>query len=74
MRKSKIATQNEILEFFTDIMRRAGDEDIKLSDSMSAADKLHKYFQQKKEEDVENKKTTGIVILPQIKEEKEEKE
>lgn len=73
MRKSKIATQNEILEFFTDIMRRGGDGDIKLSDAMSAADKLHKYFREKKEEATEKSSMTGIVILPQIKE-KEEKE
>lgn len=69
-RKSKIATQNEILEFFTDVMRRADDDGVKLSDAMSAADKLHKYFQQKKEES-EEKNITGVVILPPIKEKEE---
>lgn len=71
MRKSKIATQTEILEFFTDVMRRADDDDVKLSDAMSAADKLHKYFQQKKEIDEEKANLTGVVILPSIREKEE---
>lgn len=39
---------------------------VKLSDAMSAADKLHKYYMQVTAEDEESE--TGIVILPEIKE------
>lgn len=38
---------------------------VKLSDAMSAADKLHKYYMQKTEADDEGE--TGIVILPEIR-------
>lgn len=38
---------------------------VKLSDAMTAADKLHKYYMQKTEADDEGE--TGIVILPEIR-------
>lgn len=68
--KGKIASQTEILEFFTNVMRRADDDDVKLSDAMNAADKLHKYHQQKKEKS-EDKEISGIVILPEVKKKEE---
>ena len=39
----QIADENEILEFFTYIMRRK-DEEIKFSDSFKAAELLGKYY------------------------------
>lgn len=68
-RPRRIATHTEVLEFLTDVMRREAEESVKLSDAMSAADKLHKYYMQEKEED--RQKLTGVVILPQIREEDE---
>lgn len=65
-RKKKIATQKEVLEFYTDIMRRdIPDETIKLSEAMSAADKLYKHFKDTTSDESDNKET-GIVILPEI--------
>ncbi|MEE1351709.1 MAG: hypothetical protein UHM23_06625 [Clostridia bacterium] len=65
-RKTKIATQKEVLAFFTDVMRRDMDEGVKISEAMSAADKLYRHFRETNA-DSDNKKETGIVILPEIK-------
>ncbi len=66
-RTKKIATQKEVLEFYTDIMRRdIPDENVKLSEAISAADKLYKHFKETDVSDADKKKT-GIVILPEIK-------
>ena len=43
----------------------------KLSDAMTAADKLHRYYCQKAEED--NTGETGVVILPEINKEGSDK-
>lgn len=70
-KKKKIATQKEVLEFYTDIMRRdIPDETVKLSEAMSAADKLYKHFKEEKVDETD-KKETGIVILPEVKKEGE---
>lgn len=63
-RKRKIATQSEVLEFLTSVMRRTDGEGIKLSDAMSAADKLYRYLKEDAASS-ENEKETGVVILPQ---------
>ncbi len=65
-RKTKIATQKEVLAFFTDVMRRDMDEGVKISEAMSAADKLYRHFRETASTN-ENEKETGIVILPEIK-------
>lgn len=71
-KKKKIATQKEVLEFYTDIMRRdIPDENVKLSEAMSAADKLYKHFKETTVLDTD-KKETGVVLLPEIKKEKGE--
>ena len=61
-RKSKIATKREILETLTEIMRS---EETKVTETMSAAEKLYKYI---KEDDAEKseKCAYGIVILPEV--------
>ena len=64
-RKRKIATQSEVLEFLTSIMRRTEDGSIKLSDAMSAADKLYGYLKEDTEKK-ENEKETGVVLLPEV--------
>lgn len=63
-RKPKIATETEVLTFLTDVMRRDTPEDVKISEAMTAADKLIKYLKDNAESD---KKETGVVILPEIK-------
>lgn len=67
-RQRKIATHTEVLEFLTAVMRRDMDESVKLSDAMSAADKLHKYYMQENDEK-KDAKLTGVVILPEIRKE-----
>ena len=64
-RKRKIATQSEVLEFLTSVMRRTDDTSIKLSDAMSAADKLYRYLKEDAAKE-ESEKQSGVVILPQI--------
>lgn len=65
--KEKIATQKEVLEFYTDVMRRdIPDETVKLSEAMSAADKLYKHFKESTVSDT-GKKETGVVILSKTK-------
>ncbi len=64
-RKPKIATETEVLTFLTDVMRRDTPEDVKISEAMTAADKLIKYLKDSADGD---KKETGVVILPEIKE------
>ena len=59
-----IATKDEVLEFLTGVMRRDIEEGVKLSDAMSAADKLYKYIMQE-QTDEKNERLTGIVYLPQ---------
>ena len=64
-RKPKIATETEVLTFLTDVMRRDTPEDVKISEAMTAADKLIKYL---KDTTADNdKKETGVVLLPPIK-------
>lgn len=66
-KSKKIATQKEVLEFYTEIMRRdIPDENVKLSEAISAADKLYKHFKETSVTDTD-KTETGIVILPEIK-------
>lgn len=99
-RSCDIASQDEILRFYTAIMRREMVDDIllqnkekmtridedgnkvnvekiivstspqrvKLSEAISAADKLHRYYTSRQEEKDDN--NSGIVILPEIKTEK----
>ncbi len=67
-RKPKIATETEVLTFLTDVMRRDTPEDVKISEAMTAADKLIKYLKDTADTD---KKETGIVILPEVKERKD---
>lgn len=67
MAKRKIASQNEVLEFLTTIMRREA-EDTKLSDAMSAADKLYRIIKETKEHETDAKQT-GVVLLPEVREE-----
>ena len=69
-KKPKIATQKEVLTFLTDVMRRDIDEDVKISEAMSAADKLFRYFRETSATD-EDKKETGVVILPPVRKEGE---
>lgn len=65
----KIASHTEVLEFLTGVMRRDIEDGIKLSDAMSAADKLHKFHMQEREKKRDSdERFTGIVILPEIKE------
>ncbi|MGN1115658.1 MAG: hypothetical protein ACI4TH_03745 [Candidatus Ornithomonoglobus sp.] len=72
-RQRKIATHTEVLEFLTDVMRRDIEEGVKLSDAMSAADKLHKYYMQEKDNE-KDMRQTGVVILPAVKDEEKEDE
>lgn len=66
-KKKKMATQDEVLEFFTEVMRREADDgSVKLSEAISAADKLYRYFRETDTADSE-KNETGVVILPEIK-------
>ncbi|MGN0162271.1 MAG: hypothetical protein ACI4EA_01640 [Candidatus Ornithomonoglobus sp.] len=65
-RQRRIATHTEVLEFLTDVMRRDIEDGVKLSDAMSAADKLHKYYMQEKDNEKDTRRT-GVVILPEIK-------
>ncbi len=67
-RKPKIATETEVLTFLTDVMRRDTPEDVKISEAMTAADKLIKYYKDNVSDN--DKKETGVVILPEIKERK----
>lgn len=62
-RKPSIATEEEVLKFYTKIMRRDVEgEDIKLSDAMNAADKLSRYLRDTRPQS--DDKETGVVILP----------
>lgn len=70
-RKSKIATEKEVLEFFTDVMRRDTGDTVKISEAMSAADKLYRHFRESSQIN-ENEKESGVVILPEIKEKEQE--
>ena len=69
-RKTKIATKTEVLETLTEIMRSTPDEGVKITEVISAGEKLYKIL---KEEAAEknDEKQYGIVILPEIKEESE---
>lgn len=64
-RKPKIATETEVLVFLTDVMRRSTPEDVKISEAMTAADKLIKYYKDNVSDN--DKKETGVVILPEVK-------
>lgn len=68
--RRKIASQKEVLSFLTNVMRRDIDEDVKLSEAMSAADKLYRYFRETSQSDTD-KKETGVVILPQVNDKSE---
>lgn len=97
-KKSPVATQDEILEFLTAVMRRDITEEIvvqnkrkfttedefgnkvneeqiipekiavpiKVSEAMSAADKLNKYYSQLN--DNEDEDEYGVIFLPEVKE------
>lgn len=69
-RKTKIATKTEVLETLTEIMRSTPDEGVKITEVISAGEKLYKIL---KEEAAEknDEKQFGIVILPEIKEDDE---
>ncbi len=71
MKNSNIADETEVLEFYTDLMRRAGDDGIKITDSINAADKLLKHLMQTAAAEKEEKQT-GVVILSETKLRKEE--
>lgn len=62
-RKGKIATEKEVLEFFTSVMRRKDMTDAKLSDAISAADKLYRHFREVRESG-DNTVECGVIILP----------
>ncbi len=64
-RKKKIATIEEILETLTEIMRSSPENGVKISEIMSAAEKLHKYLKETEDED-NAQKQHGVVILPEI--------
>lgn len=69
-KNKKIATQKEVLEFYTDIMRRnIPDENVKLSEAISAADKIYKHYKETTAAKSDEKET-GIVFIPEIKTEK----
>ncbi|MDD6763042.1 MAG: hypothetical protein PUD92_05345 [Clostridiales bacterium] len=65
-RQRRIASHTEVLEFLTDVMRRDIEDGVKLTDAMSAADKLHKYYMQEKDNE-KDVRQTGVVILPDIR-------
>ena len=67
-RKASIATQDEILKNITDIMRSTPEDGVKVSERLSAAEKLFKMLREVKSEK-DDEKVSGIVILPEIKEE-----
>lgn len=69
--RRSIADETEVLEFYTDLMRHCGDEGIKVTDSINAADKLLKHLTQTAAAEKEEKQT-GVVILPEAKLAKEE--
>ena len=48
------------------------DETVKLSEAMSAADKLYKHFKETTVSD-SDKKETGVVLLPEVRTEGENK-
>lgn len=70
--KNKIATQSEVLAFFTDVMRRDIDDNVKISEAMSAAEKLYRHYREEKPNDT-NQKETGVVLLPEVKRKEETK-
>lgn len=66
-RKKKVATQDEVLEFFTTVMRREADDgNVKLSEAMSAADKLYKHFRETSMSEDDGRET-GVVLLPMLR-------
>ena len=69
-RKSKIATKTEVLETLTEIMRSTPDDGVKITEVISAGEKLYKILKEESLEKSEERQY-GIVILPEI-EKKEE--
>ena len=67
-KKPSIATQDEILKNITEIMRSTPEDGVKISERLSAAEKLFKMLRETKAEK-EEAKVSGIVILPEIREE-----
>ena len=63
-RKTKIATKTEVLETLTEIMRSTPDDGVKITEVISAGEKLYKIL---KEESIEKseERQYGIVILPE---------
>lgn len=63
-RKPKIATKTEVLETLTEIMRSTPDDGVKITEVISAGEKLYKIL---KEESIEKseERQYGIVILPE---------
>lgn len=72
-RKGKIATEEEVLQFFTAVMRRKDKDATKLSDAISAADKLYRHFREVKDVS-DTDRECGVVILPQINDSTEKEE
>lgn len=67
MSRRRVASHSEVLKFFTDVMRR---EDAKVSDALSAADRLHKYYLQE-QPSKKDTKMSGVVLMPEVREEGE---
>ena len=63
-RKKKIATIEEILETLTEIMRSSPENGVKISEIMSAAEKLHKYLKETEDEDNERKNEYHNTVTP----------
>ena len=71
-RKSKIATKNEVLETLTEIMRSTSDDGVKITEVISAGEKLYKILKEESSEK-NDERQYGIVILPEIELEGQDK-
>ena len=71
-RKSKIATKTEVLETLTEIMRSTSDDGVKITEVMSAGEKLYKILKEESSEK-NDERQYGIVILPEIELEGQDK-
>ena len=70
-RKPAIATTDEVLKNLTEIMRSTPEDGVKVSERISAAEKLFKMLREAKTEKDEEK-ISGIVILPEVQERRTE--
>ncbi|MBQ3427380.1 MAG: hypothetical protein IJH37_09615 [Clostridia bacterium] len=71
-RKSKIATKTEVLETLTEIMRSTSDDGVKITEVISAGEKLYKILKEESSEK-NDERQYGIVILPEIELEGQDK-